>query len=211
MGVPYKLLVPLTAALAGGFGLGAGMLLRQPEINELQNQVKLLQGKIGELEETARAQNDEIECLLAQYQGFKAWHLIRKSELREQIGESLILQYALADYLSLLADRLESRRDYTEDEVAFYSAFTAVLDGKEPGVEQMEDVKKYVNARHCDSIKALEPCDASEQVGRIKNCDAGGGPGFPQFPKIELPKLELPKVEMPKIEIPLPWNKKEGE
>lgn len=211
MGVPYKLLVPLTAALAGGFGLGVGMLLRQPEINELQSQVKLLQGKIGELEETARAQNDEIEGLLAQYQGLKAWHLARKGELREQIGESLMLQYALADYLSLLADRLESHRDYTEEEVAFYSAFTAVLDGKELSVERMEDVKKYVNARHRESIKALEPCDTSGQVNRIKNCDAGSGPGFPQFPKIELPKVELPKVEMPNIVIPLPWNKKDGE
>ncbi len=211
MGVPYKLLVPLTAALTGGFGLGVGMLLRQPEINELQSQVKLLQGKIGELEETARVQNDEIEGLLAQYQGLKAWHLVRKSELREQIGESLMLQYALADYLSLLADRLESHRDYTEEEVAFYSAFTAVLDGEEPGVERMEDIKKYVNARHCESIKALEPCAISGQIDRIKNCDVGGGSSFPQLPKIELPKFELPKVEMPKIEISLPWNKEDGE
>ena len=63
-------------------------------------------GKLVELEETARVQNDEVGGFLSRYQGLKAWHLMQKSELREQIGESLMLQYALADYGR--ADRVES-------------------------------------------------------------------------------------------------------
>ena len=47
--IPQKIMV---GVLAGIFGLGVGMLARQPEINVLHKQVRQLQAKAGELEET---------------------------------------------------------------------------------------------------------------------------------------------------------------
>ena len=61
--IPQKIIVPMVGVLAGIFGFGVGMLARQPEINVLHKQVRQLQAKAEELEETVRAQNDELSGL----------------------------------------------------------------------------------------------------------------------------------------------------
>ena len=47
-----------------------------------------------------------------------------------------------------------------------------MLDGKDSSVEQMENVKIYVNAEHGRRIKRLEPCDSSEKIEKIRNFGA---------------------------------------
>lgn len=53
MKIPQQLLAPIVGVLAGCFGIGVGLIIRQPEINELHRQVAKLQKKADELKETS--------------------------------------------------------------------------------------------------------------------------------------------------------------
>ena len=72
--IPRKIIVPMMGVLAGIFGFGVGMLARQPEINVLHRQVRQLQAKAEELEETVRTQNDELSGLFQRYHALNAWN-----------------------------------------------------------------------------------------------------------------------------------------
>ena len=60
MKIPQQLLAPIVGVLAGCFGIGVGLIIRQPEINELHRQVAKLQKKADELKETVRKQNEDV-------------------------------------------------------------------------------------------------------------------------------------------------------
>ena len=206
MKIPQQLLAPIVGVLAGCFGIGVGLIIRQPEINELHRQVAKLQKKADELKETVRKQNDEISALITRYRALQVWQVIQKHDLRKQIEESLVFQYAMNDYFSLMVDRLETGRDFNEVETAFYAAFSKMLDGKELDADQMESVKSYVEATHSAQIEAMTPCDASEPIERIRNFEDGKKERF-----FHLPQIDIPKFEIPKVEIPLPWKKESEE
>ncbi len=206
MKIPQHLLAPIVGVLAGCLGIGVGFIIRQPEINELHRQVAKLQKKADELKETVRKQNDEISALITRYRALQVWQVIQKHDLRKQIEESLVFQYAMNDYFSLMVDRLETGRDFSEAETAFYAAFSKMLDGKELDADQMESVKSYVEATHCAQIEAMTPCDVSEPIERIRNFEDGKKERF-----FHLPQIDLPKFEIPKVEIPLPWKKESEE
>ena len=158
------------------------MLACQPEINVLHKQVRQLQAKAGELEETVRAQNDELSGLFQRYEALKAWNLFQRSELREQIKHSLTFQYAVNDFFSLMLERLDTGRDFTKDETAFYHAMSNMLDGRDLNAEQMECIKQYVNASHERQVARLEPCDSSESLKRIREFESQDDEGFFKLP-----------------------------
>lgn len=201
--IPQKIIVPMVGVLAGIFGLGVGMLARQPEINVLHKQVRQLQAKAGELEETVRAQNDELSGLFQRYEALKAWNLFQRSELREQIKHSLTFQYAVNDFFSLMFERLDTGRDFTKDETAFYHAMSNMLDGRDLNAEQMECIKQYVNVSHERQVARLEPCDSSESLKRIREFESKDDEGF-----FKLPGIKLPEFKMPEINVQFPWDAK---
>lgn len=102
MKIPQHLLAPIVGVLAGCLGIGVGFIIRQPEINELHRQVAKLQKKADELKETVRKQNDEISALITRYRTLQVWQIIQKHDLHKQIEESLVFQYAMNDYFSLM-------------------------------------------------------------------------------------------------------------
>ena len=104
MKIPQHLLAPIVGVLAGCLGIGVGFIIRQPEINELHRQVAKLQKKADELKETVRKQNDEISALITRYRTLQVWQIIQKHDLHKQIEESLVFQYAMNDYFSLMVD-----------------------------------------------------------------------------------------------------------
>ena len=88
MKIPQQLLAPIVGVLAGCFGIGVGLIIRQPEINELHRQVAKLQKKADELKETVRKQNDEISALITRYRALQVWQVIQKHDLRKQIEQA---------------------------------------------------------------------------------------------------------------------------
>lgn len=171
MKLPVKTTAPLIGVFSGllglGIGFGLGALCRQPEINNLQKQVRKLQKKNHELELVVKQQNDEITELIVRYQSLKAWQLLQKRGLKTDIEGALVIQYGIHDYFSLMLDRLETGRDFQDEETAFYIAFSRKLDDKRLSEEQEERIRSYVLGKHAREIKAMSQCDVSLDIDRI--------------------------------------------
>ena len=99
-----KVFVALVGTLCGAGGFVAGALVRQPEINKLQKQVACLQADVEELKQVAAEQNDEIKQMLLNYRALGVFAFQQKKELKSEIQDELVCQYASNDYLTLLID-----------------------------------------------------------------------------------------------------------
>ena len=194
--MPNKLLTALIAAIVGAGGFILGALSRQPEINDLHKQVKQLQKKVEDLNRVVDEQNNEIAELTARYQALKFYQIFQKSELRDQLKESIAFQYATADYFNLLLEHLDSKEKFDEDEADFYYAFSLMLAGKTLSDEQKATVKRYVTDNHGYEINALIPCELEPVLEELadygtKKKDQDKEPWF-KFPKIEPPSFPNP-------------------
>lgn len=202
MAVPVKAVVgtvkkvtPVLAvvvATAGGFVLGA--LSRQPEINDLKGQVKRLKKQQEHLIQVLNLQNEEIEDLLARYHMLKTYQVLQRSEMKTQLRESLIFQYATVDYLNLMLSCIEANANPSEVEADFYCAFTKVLSDKDLSDEEMAAVKVYVISRHKSEIKSMVPCDTDTPLEAILRYGESGKSGF-KVPKIDFPDIGIPGFE----------------
>ena len=199
--VAKKAAIPLAAAIAalGGFVLGG--LVRQPEVNDLKNQVKQLKKQQEHLIRVVNAQNEEIQDLLDRYHALNTYQVFQRSGMKSQLRDSLVFQYATADYLELMISCIESNEDPSEPESAFYFAFTKMLAGKKLSDDEMIAVKDHVMSRHKAEINALVPCDTDSALEAILQFGESEKRGF-AFPKIEFPEVGLPKVELPEIKLP---------
>lgn len=191
-GIAKKTTVPLIAAIGilGGFVLGA--LSRQPEINDLKKQVRQLKKQHGHLVQVVNAQNREIEDLLARYHALKVYQVFQRRDMRVHLQDSLVFQYATADYLQLLISCVESNANPTEAESSFYCAFTRMLAGKSLSVDEMKSVKDYVTLRHKQEIENLVPCDTDGALEDLLRFGESGKGGF-GFPKIGFPGIAVPR------------------
>lgn len=209
MAVPVKLVadiaqkatVPLVVAITalGGFVLGG--LVRQPEINDLKNQVKQLKKQQEHLVQVVNAQNDEIRDLLNRYHALKVYQVFQRSDMKAQLRNSLVFQYATADYLRLMVSCIESETKPSDAETAFYCAFTKMLSGRGLSDAEMAAVKDYVVPRHKEEIGALVPCDTDSALEALLRFEEPEKGGF-EFPDIDFPKVGFLDVGLPKIEFP---------
>lgn len=202
MAIPAKLITPLVAAIAGAGGLIMGALIRQPEINDLHKQVRSLQKNSEQLLEVVRAQNSDIAEMEVRYQALKAYQVFQRSDLKKQIKESLVFQYATSDYFELVLHRIDSGRDFDDAEAGFYLAFSQMLVGKTLSPEQKQIVFSYTKERHASEIEAMRPCDVEGIIDRLMKYEANPQKRGFEFPGIELPKVELPRIDMPQIPLP---------
>lgn len=187
-----KAAIPLTAAIAalGGFILGG--LVRQPEVNDLKHQVKQLKKQQERFVQVVDAQNEEIRDLLDRYHALKVHQVLQRSEMKKLLQDSLVFQYATADYLELMISRIESGEDPSETEGAFYCAFSNMLAGKALSEDEMAAVKSYVMPRHKEEIASLTPCDTDSALEALLQFGESKKKGF-EFPKVELPEIPLPR------------------
>lgn len=119
MKIPQQLLAPIVGVLAGCFGIGVGLIIRQPEINELHRQVAKLQKKADELKETGR---DFNEAETAFYAAFSK----------------------MLDGKELDADQMESVKSYVEATHSAQIEAMTPCDASEPieRIRNFEDGKK---------------------------------------------------------------------
>lgn len=171
MQFPVRKSLPVIGLISGvfslGIGIGLGMLIRQPEINALQKQVRKLQKMTDELKLVVEQLNDELAELIIRYQSLKAWQLLQKHSVRTDIREGLVIQYGMHDYFSLMLDRLKTGRDFMDDETAFYIAFSRKLDNKSLSEEQEECISSYVLSKHGREIRDMDQCDVSLDIDLI--------------------------------------------
>lgn len=79
-----------------------------------------------------------------------------------------------------------------------------MLDGKDSSVEQMENVKIYVNAEHGRRIKRLESCDSSEKIEKIRNF------GAQRKTRVSVPPNRVSEYRNAGYRHPPSWTKGQG-
>ena len=153
------------AVIAGFF---VGFFVRQPKINKLKSQIEHLQKELKKLEILRDKQNDTIKRLLIDYKSLKIFDFVKRSKAKENIKAELALQYGTKEYLQLLLDRVKNNREFSNEEMIFFSAFDSVIEGKKISNKDIDKIKAYIFNKYRKEIKGLIPCDYNELVMEIK-------------------------------------------
>lgn len=163
-----KLMSYIVVALALLAGFFVGFFVRQPKINKLKAQIKHLQSEIIKLQALRDKQNETINRLLFDYKSLKVFSFSKRSKAKENIKEELALQYGAKEYLQLLLDRANTKRNFTNEEKVFYNAFDGVIDGKKVSDKDLERIKAYIFNKYRKEIEKLIPCDYNELITEIE-------------------------------------------
>lgn len=175
-----KVMVALAATLAGAGGVIAGVMIRQPEVNKLQKQVKVLQSDIFALKNVVEEQNGEIAQLMLQYKALSVFQISKRREMRQSIQDQLVCQYAARDYLTLMFECATSDRKMTKDEIVFFKTYGRIIADNVIDDSEVEQLCPLVYAVHGSEIDALQECDAMPVLDMIQSYE------------FEKPKRKLP-------------------
>lgn len=158
--------------VTGGFlvvgGFFIGVLVRQPRINKLKKQIKILQKQLAALQDKMIGYQEAFDALLIQYKGLKVLQLKKRAECEGKLKDNLILQYGMKDYLTLLFDIVKNGRKLSKEEIVFFESFENVIEGKEISEKTFMKIKEFVITRHKNEIAALEHCNCSLEFQRIQ-------------------------------------------
>ena len=142
--------------LLGGL---AGVLSRQPKINNLKKQVAFLQKEPIRLQKLCQSYQDDFRNLYAQHKALKAYRLREKAASKEKSKENLILQYAIKDHIELLFKCVKDEQKLSKEEIAFFNASENVIEGKPLSASDKVIIKNFVLKRHSAAIENFQECD----------------------------------------------------
>lgn len=165
MAIP--LIIPI---LTGIGGLVAGALSRQPEINRLKEQVKILQSEIIRLQGVIKEQQRQIEELKIRFNTLKASNFIEKKRILGITKGFLYLQYAFREYVELTIVQARGK-ELRGDELRFYITFNCLMNEQDMPVEERLFVAQYVSSIYKYQIDNLLPLSDSDQEALIKRVE----------------------------------------
>lgn len=166
--MPIPLLIPIAAA---GVGFVAGCLARQPEINRLKKQVRILQAEIARLRKVIEEQNRQIEELKIRYNVLKAYQFVQKVKQEGHIRGAIIQQYAFKEYTELCCIQVRGGT-LSEEQVVFFNTYELALHGKEVPDDELRELRNYIIARYEFEVKSLVSANPDATVEMLENTDA---------------------------------------
>ncbi len=158
--MPIPFLIPLLLTAAGGITIG--VLSRQPEINRLKEQVRVLQREIETLRKAMQEQQRQINELKIRYSTLKVWNFAERQRTRGMTRGSLILHYGLRDYIELAVAQYRGKV-LEVDDLRFFNGFNVMVNDQALGEEEKSFVKEYITARHRYQIDNLIPMNGEDQ------------------------------------------------
>ncbi len=167
MALPF--IIPLVLTAAGSLAVGA--LSRQPEINRLKEQVRILQKEIETLRRAMQEQQRQIEELKIRYSTLKAWNFAEKQRTRGMTRGSLILHYGLRDYVELTVAQARGKT-LKDDDLRFFNVFNAMINDQPVSDEDKAFLKDYIVARHRYQIDNLIPMNDQDQNSLVRLVEA---------------------------------------
>lgn len=173
-----SMLIGLASLMGTAFGVVVGAVMRQPEINKLKKQVKVLQSNMAELEAVVERQNAEISRLYASYKTIGALQFLKKREAKIELKEALILQYATVEYLSLVLACASGAGKLTESDVEFYKAYGKLVSSESLEGEDRKTVERYVRTRHSSEIESLCQADTEFVMNEVRNYGKASNDGL---------------------------------
>ena len=171
-----KLIYWIVGLLIGLFGFIAGALIRQPQINKLKEQVKLLQKDNRRLLALVNGQQQEYQKLLVEHKALKALQFRKKAKSKERLEENLTMQYAIRAYLVLLLKSGRHGQKMEKAEVVFFNAFEKVINGKKLSTSDKVKIRDYIMEHHKADIKALRECEIAPVLQELNDA--------PEVPKV---------------------------
>ena len=167
--MPLPFIIPLV--LTGAGCLVAGALSRQPEINRLKEQVRVLQKEVESLRRAMHEQQRQIEELKIRYSALKAWNFVEKQRTRGMTRGSLILHYGLRDYVELTM--VQARGKTLEgDHLRFYNAFNVLVSDQDLGENDRAFIKDYITSKYTYQIDNFVPLSSQDQDNVISLVEA---------------------------------------
>lgn len=171
-----KLIYWIGGLLIGLFCFIAGALIRQPQINKLKEQVKLLQKDNRRLLALVNGQQQEYQNLLVEHKALKALQFRKKAKSKERLEENLTMQYAIRAYLVLLLKSGRHGQKMEKAEVVFFNAFEKVINGKKLSTSDKVKIRDYIMEHHKADIKALRECEIAPVLQELND--------VPEVPKV---------------------------
>lgn len=156
-------LIPIIISALGGAIVGG--LARQPEINRLKKQVKLLQQEIGRLQRIVAEQNRQIQELTIRYKSLKAWQFSEKAQSKARTRGAVMHQYSFKEYVDLLCLQAKGS-PISEAERRFFNAYENLLSGSDSSVDEKIVIRDYIVQKYSYEIRNLIPLD-SERVTEV--------------------------------------------
>ena len=147
----------------------AGVLVRQPKINKLRKQVELLQKDNRKLIDMITDKQQNYQELVIQLKALKAMQFRKKSILKDQMTENLVMQYAIKAYLMLLLKSGRYDKPLEKDEIMFFTAFEKVIDGKKLTTSDKLKIREYITEHHSGEIKQFKECEYASVLEELQN------------------------------------------
>ena len=145
-----------------------GFLIRQPKINKLKKQIELLQKDNRKLIEMITDKQQNYQELLVQHKALKALQFRKKSAIKEQMQENLVMQYAIKVYLTLLLKNGRYEKLLEKDEIIFFKAFEKVIDGKKLSTSDKVKIRDYIMELYGHEIKQLRECEYASVLDELQ-------------------------------------------
>ena len=143
-------------------GFIAGALSRQPEMNELKEQVRSLQAEVDRLHNVIKMQDGQMRELKMRYTALKGWQFVQKNKQRGYIRGSIMYQYALKEYLEMLIDADQSEKvKMNKSEIHFYNAFGKILNNGIITDDNRDVVIRYISDKYGTEINNFQEPDSS--------------------------------------------------
>jgi len=159
--MPIPLLIPLVTA-AGGLIIGA--LSRQPEINRLKQQVRVLLQEVERLHRLIDEQDRQIKSLKMHLNSLKGYHRIQA--LARTKG-AVMQQYAFKEYIDLCCEQAKNK-GITDEEQLFYNIYENMLNGIDVAVDAKVFLKEYIMKRYGGQVEQLIEVDSNAIISRLE-------------------------------------------
>lgn len=154
-----KLVYAIIAALIAIGSFLTGFLIRQPKINKLKKQIEMLQQDNSKLLNLIDESRQHYQELLIQHKALKALQFRKKSVLKEQITETLVMQYAIKEYLTLLLKSGKYNNELEKSEIIFFNTFEKFIDGKKISTSDKVKIRDHITEKYKTEIKQLKECE----------------------------------------------------
>lgn len=169
MGIPLIAWGFLAIGAVGGGVVGA--LARQPEINRLQEQIKVLQGEVKKLHRLMDEQNRQINVLRIKYDVMGGMNQVERAKAGGQLKGAIMFTYCLKEYLDIKYRFCKNPDGISEEEAQFVDCFSKELSGS-TSLERDRKVTRYyfrmyIREKYADQIDKLVECDLSQSFRKI--------------------------------------------
>ena len=158
----------IASAFHGVGNLIEGIFGKQLRKEELRVQVESMQQNADRLASVFQQQREELDRMLMHYHQLKFYQVMQKSELKRQIQEELVCQYAALDYLTLLIDTVESGQKMARADLDFYHTYCKVFADGQLDANEIAELHPIMRQRHAHELDALQPYSLDHALDRLR-------------------------------------------